>query len=81
MENIYPGHLLETLNTFLSGFDRIISKQNVLKIKTVCDCYMCVGGIPPQQKTHSQEVCAAAIDMLNFVEGTNIQNEGLGKSC
>ena len=81
VENSDPGELLETLNTFFSGFDRIISKHNVLKVKTVGDCYMCVGGIPSQQKTHAQEVCAAAIDMLKFVEGTNIQYEALGKPC
>ena len=81
VENSDPGELLETLNTFFSGFDRIISKHNVLKVKTVGDCYMCVGGIPSQQKTHAQEVCAAAIDLLKFVEGTNIQFEALGKPC
>ena len=81
VENSDPGELLDTLNTFFSGFDRIISKHNVLKVKTVGDCYMCVGGIPSQQKTHAQEVCAAAIDMLKFVEGTNIQYEALGKPC
>ena len=81
VENSDPGELLETLNIFFSGFDRIISKHNVLKVKTVGDCYMCVGGIPSQQKTHAQEVCAAAIDMLKFVEGTNIQYEALGKPC
>ena len=79
MENIDPGELLDTLITFFSGFGRIISKQNVLKIKTVSDCYMCVGGIPTQHKSYAQEVCAAAIDMLNFVEVTNIQYEALGK--
>ena len=40
VENSDPGELLETLNTFFSGFDRIISKHNVLKVKTVGDCYM-----------------------------------------
>ena len=79
VENSDPGELLETLNTFFSGFDRIISKHNVLKVKTVGDCYMCVSGIPSQQKTHALEVCAAAVDILKFVEGTNIQYEALGK--
>jgi len=81
VENSDPGELLETLNIFFNGFDRIISKHNVLKVKTVGDCYMCVGGIPSQQKTHAKEVCAAAIDLLKFVEGTNIQYEALGKPC
>ncbi|MED5516738.1 MAG: adenylate/guanylate cyclase domain-containing protein [SAR324 cluster bacterium] len=81
VENSDPGELLETLNIFFNGFDKIISKHNVLKVKTVGDCYMCVGGIPSQQKTHAKEVCAAAIDLLKFVEGTNIQYEALGKPC
>ena len=79
VENSDPGELLETLNTFFNGFDRITAKYNVLKVKTVGDCYMCVSGIPTQQQTHAQEICAAAIDMLKFVDGTNIQFEVLGK--
>ena len=79
VENSDPGELLETLNTFFNGFDRITAKHNVLKVKTIGDCYMCVSGIPTQQQTHAQEICAAAIDMLKFVDGTNIQFEVLGK--
>ena len=36
---------------------------------------MCVGGIPGQHKSHAQDVCIAAKDMLQFVDGTNIQQE------
>ena len=79
VENCEPGELLDTLNTFFMGFDRIMSKHNVRKVKTVGDCYMCVGGIPSQHGTHAHEVCSAAVDMLKFVEGTNIQFEALGK--
>ena len=79
VENTEPGELLETLNTFFMGFDKIISKHNVIKVKTIGDCYMCVSGIPTQQKTHAKEICAAAIDMLQFVEGTNIQYDVVGK--
>jgi len=79
VENCDPGELLETLNTFFNGFDRITAKHNVLKVKTIGDCFMCVSGIPAQQQTHAQEICAAAIDMLKFVDGTNIQYEVLGK--
>ena len=78
VENSEPGELLETLNTFFTGFEKIITKHNVLKVKTIGDCFMCVGGIPGQQKNHAHEVCAAAKDMLQFVEGTNIQHEVMG---
>ena len=72
VENCEPGELLETLNKFFMGFDRIMSKHNVRKVKTVSDCYMCVGGIPSQQVSQAHEVCSAAADMLILVEGTNI---------
>ena len=58
VEDSEPGELLDTLNTFFSGFDRILAKHKVLKVKTIGDCYMCVGGIPGQQKTHTHEVCS-----------------------
>ena len=79
VENCEPGELLETLNTFFMGVDRIMSKHNVRKVKTVSDCYMCVGGIPSQQVSQAHEVCSAAADMLIFIEGTNIQFEALGR--
>ena len=71
--------MLETLNTFFSGFEKIIQKNNVLKVKTIGDCFMCVGGIPGQHKSHAYDVCNAAKDMLQFVDGTNIQQEVMGR--
>ena len=41
VENTEPGDLLETLNTFFSGFEKITKKNNVLKVKTIGDCFMC----------------------------------------
>ena len=79
VENCEPGELLDTLNTFFSGFDSIMERHNVRKVKTIGDCYMSVGGISTQNGTHAHEVCSAAIDMLKFVEGTNIQYKALGK--
>ena len=79
VENTEPGELLDTLNNFFMGFDKIISKYNVQKVKTIGDCYMCVSGIPNQQKSHANEICSAAKDIIQFVEGTNIQHEVVGK--
>ena len=78
VENTEPGDLLETLNTFFSGFEKIIQKNNVLKVKTIGDFFMFVGGIPGQHKSHAHDVCTAAKDMLQFVDGTNIQQEVMG---
>ncbi len=79
VEKTVPGELLEMLNTIFSGFDRITAKHKVRKVKTIGDCYMCVGGIPSQKPTHARKVCSVAVDMLQFMEGINIQQEALGK--
>ena len=79
VERLEPGELLATLDTFFRGFDRIANKHEVRKVKTIGDCYMCVGGISEQRTSHAKNVCAAALDMLQFVEGVNLQQEVLGK--
>ena len=49
VEHLDPGELLATLNTFFKGFDKIVSKHKVRKVKTIGDAYMCVGGISEQR--------------------------------
>ncbi len=79
VEIMEPGDLIETLNTFFKGFDKLSKKHCVTKIKTIGDCYMCVSGIPTQQKDHAFEICSLARDMLQFVDGINIQHSVLEK--
>ena len=78
VERLEPGELLSTLDTFFRGFDKIVEKHNIRKVKTIGDAYMCVGGISEQSNTHAINVCMAALDMLQFVEGVNLQHEVLG---
>ena len=79
VEIMEPGDLIETLNTFFKGFEKLSKKHNVTKVKTIGDCYMCVSGIPTQQKDHAFEICSLAKDMLQFVDGINIQHSVLDK--
>ena len=79
VEKIEAGDLIETLTVFFKGFDRLAQKHTVTKVKTIGDCYMCVSGIPKQEKEHALKMCAFALDMLKFVEGINIQHEVLEK--
>jgi class 3 adenylate cyclase len=79
VERLEPGELLANLNTFFKGFDKIVSKHKVRKVKTIGDAYMCVGGISEQRNSHAKKVCKAALDMLRFVEAVNLQQEVLGK--
>jgi len=74
-----PGELLATLDTFFRGFDKIVEKHKIRKVKTIGDAYMCVGGISEQRNSHAKKVCMVALDMLRFVEAVNLQQEILGK--
>ena len=78
VERLEPGELLATLDTFFRGFDKIVEKHNIRKVKTIGDAYMCVGGISEQRNSHAKNVCVAGLDMLRFVEGVNLQQEVLG---
>ena len=79
VERIDPGELLQTLDTFFRGFDQIVKKHQIHKVKTIGDAYMCVGGIFKKNKFHAKEICSAALDMLQFVEAINLQREILEK--
>ena len=79
VEKLEAGDLIETLTVFFKGFDRLAQKHNVRKVKTIGDCYMCVSGIPQQEKEHALNMCMFALDILKFVEGINIQHEVLEK--
>lgn len=77
VEQLEPGDLIEILRTFFKGFDKLASKRKVRKVKTIGDCYMCVSGIPGQEKEHARNLCLFAMDMLQFVQGINMQHQVL----
>ena len=74
VENTDPGDLIRDLGIYFSGFEKIINKYEVRKVKTIGDCFMCVSGIPSQKGTHAINMCLAATDMLKFVDAINAQN-------
>jgi adenylate cyclase len=60
--------VVEEINYCYSEFDKIITKYNLEKIKTIGDSYMCAGGLPMESKTHATDVIYAAMDMVAFME-------------
>ena len=70
-----PGELLEILNTFFSGFDQISKKNNVVKIKTIGDCYMAASGINSQSNDYVYNICNAAMNYLKLIDAINMQRE------
>lgn len=77
-EQLQPGELLEILASYFKGFDQIISRFNLKKVKTIGDAYMAVGGVPDKSSNHATDACQAAIELIKFVNGMSVQQEALG---
>lgn len=67
-ELMEPEKLVSSIDFYFKGFDRIISKYGLEKIKTIGDSYMCAGGLPTRSKDHALQMVRAAKEMIDFVE-------------
>jgi class 3 adenylate cyclase len=66
-----PRELVAELNEFFIAFDEIVVRNNLEKIKTIGDAYMCAGGIPSKNETHSFDTVKAGLEMQAFMDRTN----------
>lgn len=69
-ETISPEQLVEDLDFMFKGFDKIITKHRVEKIKTIGDAYLCASGLPNGNPQHAQEILRAATEILDFIQHT-----------
>lgn len=75
-EKIAPEKLVYSLDYYFKGFDEIISRYGLEKIKTIGDSYMCAGGIPVPNKDHAITMAKAAKEMLALVENAKKKDNG-----
>jgi len=65
---INPLHLLNELDKSFCFFDEVCARNNLEKIKTMGDAYMCVGGVPQPNKTNPFDAILAAFEILDFIK-------------
>ena len=70
-EAMNPQDLVNKLDFYFQKFDEIIVANNLEKIKTIGDAYMCAGGVPVRNKTNAVDSCIAALKIQEFIENTN----------
>lgn len=70
-ETMMPDELVSQLDEIFRAFDYIIEKYGMEKIKTIGDCYMCVSGLPTDEKENAKITIQAALDMQEFMLGLN----------
>ncbi len=64
---IPPSELVKKLDVYFRKFDEIIIRNNLEKIKTIGDAYMCAGGVPVRNKTNPIDTCLAGIQIQDYM--------------
>jgi class 3 adenylate cyclase/AmiR/NasT family two-component response regulator len=70
-ETMPPDELITQLDESFRGFDHILEKYGIEKIKTIGDCYMCACGLPTDMENNAVIAINAALDMQEFMSGFN----------
>ena len=70
-------NLVKKLDIFFTKFDKIIVKNNLEKIKTIGDAYMCAGGVPVRNNTNPIDACLAALQIQHYMK--SLKEEALAK--
>jgi class 3 adenylate cyclase/HAMP domain-containing protein len=66
-EKLAAEELVLLLNDYFTAFDEITTRYGLEKLKTIGDCYMCVGGCPRRTSSHPVDMVLAAFEMLHAV--------------
>jgi adenylate cyclase len=64
--------IVHLLNEYFSGFDLIMERYGLEKIKTIGDSYMFVGGLPVRNPSHPIDMVLAAFEIINLVEQKSV---------
>jgi class 3 adenylate cyclase len=76
-ESLSPEELVKSVDFYFTKFDKIIEKHGLEKIKTIGDSYMCAAGVPFPIKDHAIKIMYAALEILDFVEKSKRDHQGL----
>ena len=69
-----PAQLVRSLDRLFVGFDQIIARHGLEKLKTIGDAYMAAGGIPSYKDSHLVDCVLAALEILAFLERYRAEN-------
>jgi ligand-binding sensor domain-containing protein/class 3 adenylate cyclase/predicted metal-dependent HD superfamily phosphohydrolase len=78
-ERMSPSDLVSELDIYFRKFDEIIINNNLEKIKTIGDAYMCAGGVPVRNNTNPIDACLAALQIQEAMKQFRKEAETSGK--
>ncbi len=62
-----PAELIQELDGCFSQFDEVSRRNNMEKLKTIGDAYMCAGGLPVPDDGHAIDACLTALEFRRFM--------------
>ena len=77
-DKMTPNELLAELNESFIAFDDIIGRNDLEKIKTIGDSYMCAGGIPTPNEFHAVNMVKAGLQIQKYMAEKNIIRSASG---
>lgn len=77
-EGMLPDELVAELDGCFSQFDAVAKRNNMEKLKTIGDSYMCAGGLPRITDTHAVDACLTALEFRSFMITTEQIKKSLG---
>lgn len=68
-----PETVLGLLSDLFSRFDALLTRFNVVKIKTVGDCYMVAGGVPEPCEDHVAQIADMALELRGTANAAGVE--------
>lgn len=66
-----PQAVIDSLDHLFAGFDLIVQRHGLEKLKTIGDAYMYAGGLPAPDPDHARRAVTAAMEMVAFAEAVH----------
>lgn len=73
---VTPQELIKELDTTFGKFDDVIMQYGLERIKTIGDCYMCVGGVPNPDPANIVYMIAASLEIQNWMADEYTKRNG-----
>jgi len=70
-DHMSPDELVAELDACFNVFDEIIARNNLEKIKTIGDSYMCAGGIPVEDEMYVMKIVKAGLEIQEYIANNN----------
>lgn len=71
--------LVEKLDEIFVAFDEVIERNNLEKIKTIGDAYMCASGVPNENAFQVKNIVIAGLQLVEVMNSFNRKQESLNQ--